>query len=163
MQELTMDTGGWSAFWEKWRDTVNAIPGMKEALLERTGRELREEVRRAVDASGLDDHRYGRIKQWQGPHMGSGRGYVAVRPESVMVQSGGGNKTPLNAGALTNYLTSGHKVRGPSGRWKRYVSRAEKSRVKGFGFYKSAGDRAEQIAIQAAEEFLNSLAVELTL
>ncbi len=88
---------------------------------------------------------------------------MAVRPESVLVQSGGGNKTPLNAGALTNYLTSGHKVRGPSGRWKRYVSRADKTRVKGFCFYKTAGDRAKKIAIQAAEEFLNSLAVELTL
>lgn len=163
MQEFTVDTNGWDAFWEKWRDTVNAIPDMKEVLLERVGREVRDEVRRAIDASGLDDRRFGRVKQWQGPHMGSKLGYVAVRPESVMVQSGGGNKALLNAGALTNYLTSGHRVRGPSGRAKRYRSRAEKARVGGFRFYKTAGNQAEKIAIQAAEEFLKSLVVELTL
>lgn len=163
MQEFIVDTGAWRSFWEKWRDTVNAIPGMKEVMLERAGREVRDEVRRAINASGLNDRRYGRVKQWQGPHMGSGRGYVAVRPDSVLVMSGGGTRTPLNAGALTNYLTFGHKVRGPSGRWKRYVNRAEKTRVKGFRFYKTAGNQAEKIAIQAAEEFLNSLAVELTL
>lgn len=163
MQEFIVDTGAWRSFWAGWRGTVNAIPGMKETLLERVGREIRDEVRRAIDASGLDDRRYGRVKLWQGPHVGSGLGYVAVRPDSIMVQSGGGNKALLNAGALTNYLTSGHKVRGPSGQRKRYRSRATKTRVAGFRFYKTAAVQAEKAALQAAEEFLENLVVELTL
>jgi len=163
MQEFTVDTNGWNAFWEKWRDTVNAIPDMKEVLLKRVGREVRDEVRRAIDASGLNDRRYGRVKLWQGSHVGSGLGYTAVRRDSDMTMSGGGNKDPINTAALTNFLNFGHKVRGPSGRAKRYRSRAEKARVGGFRFYKTAGNQSEKIAIQVAEELLKSLVVELTL
>jgi len=162
MQEFTIDTGAWASFWNKWQDTINAIPGMKEEILERAGKEIQAEVHRAIDASGLDDRRFGRVKKWQNPHVGSGLGYVAVRSDSVMVRSGGGTKEPLNAGALTNFLTSGHKVRKPSGRAKLYRSRATKTRVEGFRFYKTAGAQAEKAAAAAAEAFLARLEEELS-
>lgn len=156
MQEFTMDTSAWREFWAKWEDAIKQIPGLKERILEKAGEDVRDAVRQGINQSESNDQR-GRVKTWQNPHVGSGKGYVAVRPDSVEVESGGGSKEKLNAGALTNFLTSGHKVRGPSGRAKRYVPRARMTKVPGLGFYKNAARDAEQIAAQAAEEFLEQI------
>ena len=53
------------------------------------------------------------------------------------------------------------KVRGPSGRAKRYVPNARMIRVPKFGFYKNAATNAEKIALEAAEDFLKRLGVML--
>lgn len=156
MQEFTLDRSGWDAFWERWDDAVRQIPGMKAAVLEGAGDRVREAVRDAVDASGLNDRR-GRVKLWQDRHVGSRGGYVAVRADSVMVTAGPRDRQTLNAGALTNYLTSGHRVRQPSGRAKRYVSRARMTRVRGYDFYKTATAQAERIALEAAQDFLDRI------
>lgn len=156
MQEFMIDTGDWKAFWNRWRDTIDRLPGLKEAMLEKLGGRVQGEVRGAVDRSGLNDSR-GRVKRWQNPHVGSGLGYVAVRADSVEVAAGYRDRQRLNAGALTNFLTSGHKVRGPSGRAERYQPRARRSRVKGLDFYGKAQAEAEKIAVQEAEGFLRRL------
>ena len=158
MQEFTIDTGGWKAFWDRWQETINQLPGLKEVMLERLGGRVQGEVRQTVDRSGLHDSR-GRVKRWQNPHVGSGLGYVAVRADSVEVAAGYRDRQRLNAGALTNFLTSGHKVRGPSGRAERYQPRARRSRVKGLDFYGKAQAEAEKIAVQEAEGFLRRLTV----
>ncbi|MDY3906601.1 MAG: hypothetical protein SOZ47_07345 [Lawsonibacter sp.] len=162
MQEFLVDTSEWYSFWRDWEQKIKQIPGMKEAMLERAGSAVRLDVQRAIDRSGVND-RTGRVKLWQNRHIGDKLGYVAVRADSVEVMSGGGNRKPLNAGALTNYLTSGHKVRGPSGRNKRYRPRATMTRVPGFSFYKTASYGAEKIALEAAKQFLDQLEVELKL
>ena len=163
MQEFTVDTGAWKAFWERWQDTVDQIPGLKEAMLEKIGERVRETVRSAVDQSGLSDPR-GRVRSWQNPHVGSGRGYVAVRADSVEVAAGYRDRQRLNAGALTNFLSSGHRARGPSGRAERYQPRARMTRVRGLDFYGKARAETEKIAVQEAEDFLQRLiARELTL
>lgn len=158
MQEFTVDTGDWKAFWNRWQDTIEQFPGLKEAMLEKLGGRVQAEVREAVDRSGLNDAR-GRVKLWQNPHMGSRLGYVAVRADSVEVAAGYRDRQRLNAGALTNFLSSGHKVRGPSGRSKRYQPRARMTRVKGLDFYGKAQAEAEKIAVQEAEDFLRRLTV----
>lgn len=158
MQEFTIDTGGWKAFWDRWQETINQLPGLKEVMLERLGGRVQGEVRQAVDRSGLHDSR-GRVKRWQNPHVGSGRGYVAVRADSVEVAAGYRDRQRLNAGALTNFLSSGHKVRGPSGRAERYQPRARRNRVKGLDFYGKAQAEAEKIAVQEAEDSLRRLTV----
>ncbi len=71
MQEFTVDTAGWNAFWDRWKNTIDKIPGLKEAMLEKLGGRVQGEVRGAVDRSGLNDSR-GRVKRWQNPHVGSG-------------------------------------------------------------------------------------------
>lgn len=162
MQGIFVDTGGWDSFWNRWRDTIEHIPGMKEALLEKAGRRIQWEVREQVTRSGLHDPR-GRVKRWQNPHVGSGLGYVAVRADSVEVAAGNRDRQRLNAGALTNYLTSGHKTRMPSGRAKRYQPRARMTRVKGLDFYRKAHAEAEKIALQEAEAMLQKLTEELRL
>lgn len=158
MQEFQIDTGAWKDFWARWQDTAAQVPGLKETLLERVGRRVREEVRGAVGRSGLSDPR-GRVKLWQNPHTGSGKGYVAVRADSVEVAAGYKDRQRLNAGALTNFLSSGHRVRGPSGRAERYRPRARMTRVKGLDFYGKAKAEAEKIAVQEAEDFLRRVTV----
>lgn len=158
MQEFTVDTGDWKAFWNRWQDMIEQLPGLKKAMLEKLGGRVQAEVREAVDRSGLNDAR-GRVKLWQNPHVGSGLGYVAVRADSVEVAAGYRDRQRLNAGALTNFLSSGHKVRGPSGRSKRYQPRARMTRVKGLDFYGKAQAEAEKIAVQEAEDFLQRLTV----
>ena len=29
MQEFTVDTAGWNAFWDRWKNTIDKIPGLK--------------------------------------------------------------------------------------------------------------------------------------
>lgn len=156
MQEFTVDTGAWKAFWDRWQDTIDQIPGLKEAMLEKIGGRVQDTVRSAVDSSGLSDPR-GRVRSWQNAHIGDGKGYVAVRSDSVEVAAGYRDQQRLNAGALTNFLTSGHRTRSPSGRWKRYQPRARMTRVRGLDFYGKARAEAEKIAIQEAEDFLRQL------
>ena len=64
MQEFTVDAGDWKAFWERWRDTIDRLPGLKEAMLEKIGGRVRGEVREAVDRSGLNGSK-GRVKRYQ--------------------------------------------------------------------------------------------------
>lgn len=156
MQEYFIDTGEWTAFWNRWRDTIDQLPGMKEQLLKQVGAQVAGKVRSAVDFTGVNDAR-GRVKRWQNPHVGSRSGYVAIRADSVEVAAGYRDRQRLNAGALTNFLTSGHKVRGPSGRSKRYLRRARMTRVRGHDFYKQAKAEAERIALREAEDFLRGL------
>jgi len=168
MQEFLIDTKEWKAFWKRWGDVIDRIPGMKESMLERIEQQTQQAVWTAIDSSGLSDSR-GRVKHWQNPHTGSGKGYVAVRPDSVEVAVGYRRKSDglqtetLNAGALTNFLSSGHWVRGRSGRTKRYRRRARMTRVRGFDFYEKAKAEAEKIAIQEAKAMLREIGATIGL
>ena len=51
-QSLSVDTSGWDEFWNQWKGVIEKIPGMKQAMLEAVGKQLTENVRRAIDASG---------------------------------------------------------------------------------------------------------------
>ena len=160
MQERFIDTSDWTAFWDRWKDTIAKIPGKKEEMLNRIGEAVQEAIRRAIDETGVNDA-HGRVKSWQNPHLGSGRGYVAVRSDSAEVRSAGGAGKPVNAGALTNYLESGHKVRLPSGRAERYVPRLRVDSVPGAHFYRAASISARRIARDAAEALLDEIGKEL--
>lgn len=159
-QSLSVDTSGWDEFWNQWKGMIEKIPGMKQAMLEAVGMQLTENVRRAIDASGVDDA-MGRVKSWQNAHVGSGRGYVAVRPDSVEVPTGGGGRKTINAGALTHYLDDSHRVRQPSGRAKRYRPEASVTRTRDFRFYAKAGTDADRAAVSAADAFCKQILEEL--
>lgn len=155
-QEMSIDTTEWATFWERWKLVINQIPGFKEAMLADVGKTMTSEVRRAVAASGVNDPR-GRVQTWQNAHIGSGRGYVAVRADSVEVTAGYRGRETANAGALTNYLTAGHHVRQPSGRTKRYHPEAHVTRTRSFQFYKTVAGSADRTAADAAEAFCKRL------
>lgn len=156
MDKITVDTGSWKEFWGRWQDTITKMPDLKQQMLQEIGDRVRSAVRHSVEPSGIHDPK-GRIKYFQQQYIGSGKGYTAVRSESTKVPAGYKHTQVLNAGALTNFLASGHKVRPPSGRAKRYVPHARMTRVRGHDFYKMAQDEAEKIAVQEAEAFLRRL------
>lgn len=159
MQEMFLDTQNWDAFWAEWKDVIKSVPGLKEEMLESIGARAQQELLSAIDRSGLNDRR-GRVKSWQNPHIGSGKGYVAIRADSGETTGGYEGGETVAIGALTNYLTVGHRVRPPSGRNKRYVPKARMSRVRGFGFYKTAAGQSNKIAVEEAEKFLKRLGGE---
>lgn len=160
MGRRTVSTEEWNAFWTHWNDAVKEIPGMKKEMLEAIGMAVRLETQDQITRSGLNDAK-GRVRFWQDRHIGSKLGYVAVRPDSVEVVSGGGNKKPVNFVALTNYLNSGHKIRGPSGRSERYKPKIKVTKVRGFYFYRKAARKAKKTAMQEAENFLKRLEVTM--
>ena len=75
MQEIFLDAGNWNAFWAEWRDVIESVPGLKDEMLESIGARVQKELQSAIDSSGLNDRR-GRVKAWQNPHIGSGKGYA---------------------------------------------------------------------------------------
>ena len=160
-QEFDLDTRGWDAFWERFAALAEDVPQQKRAMLEKVGLRINAEVWLAMGRSRLRDTT-GRVAKYQTRHMGSGGGYVAVRADSVEVEAGGSHSQRINAGALTNFLTSGHRVRPPSGRSARYRPRANMSRVPGFDFYQKAAGRAQAIGLEEAQRLLEELEKELT-
>ncbi len=144
MQSVEID--GLAELDEELAAILKELPEARKELHERLSEMIKKEVDAQIDASGLNDSR-GKIKGWQEPHVGSRGGYAAVRP----VKGETGANSP---GAITNYLESGHRIRGPSGRAKRYRPRIKKPYVDGYHFYKAARLAVEAKAIAEAERFV---------
>lgn len=170
MQNFTIDTGDWNAFWERWGETIEQFPKLREQLLEKVGQRTERLVQNSIVSSGVHDFS-GRVRRWQDHYIGSKKRYVSVRAnreespiavgykhtETTFFDKRKGKRVDMNAGALTNFLASGHRIRYPSGRTKRYIPRARMTRVRGHDFYKQAKAEAERIALREAEDFLKGL------
>ena len=121
--------------------------------LESSCDKLREVRRQALDEAGdklLGAVRgkiggTGKVQSWQEKHMGSGGGYVAVRPEAK-TYDGHGNAV----GYVTNAIEGGHRVRTGSG-----PSRARMQRVPGKWMYR--GTDSTQIAAEARDEIAREM------
>lgn len=156
------NTEKWDEFWDGWDVVIQKFPDAKRMALNEMGRAVLKEVLSQIKKQGITDQR-GRVGSWQEIRIGSGGGYVAVSPDHEEVQvTKQGEKT--NAKDVTRYLDRGHKVRGPSGRAKRYRPRMNYENsgsvisastgaliVKGRLFYSYARENAERIAMHAAE------------
>ena len=159
-QSLDLFTDGLQRQMAGIRAAGQKVPELKKEMLTRAGGKLTEEVRRSIRSSGLND-RHGRVQSWQNPHVGTSVGYVAVRADSVQVAAGGSRSQRVNAGALTNWLTNDRKVRGPSGRSKRYRPAGRMAIIKGRKFYATAAESAQRIAEGEARQMLDQLAQEV--
>lgn len=117
---------------ESWDHLLNQFPGDKRAFLEQLGPELLERVRTAIGGSG-------KVRGWQAVHMGSGGGYVAVRPKKETYEVTRGGKR-YAVGYITNAIEGGHKHGGPrggSGPNYRYRPRYHTPAVPGKYFYQN--------------------------
>ena len=124
-------------------------------------RELHEEIadvlKETLDAN-LDDSvndGSGHVKAMQEKHVGSGGGYAAVRPKK------GKNDKGLAYGTLTNYLEIGHRIRPPSGTYKRYRPRIKVAYVNGRHFYQTTRGEIEAKVIGLVEQFADRIAEKL--
>lgn len=159
------NTEQWEKFWRGWEHVIKKLPDAKRMALNEMGKAVLKEVWSQIGQQGIND-RYGRVRRWQSMRIGSRGGYVAVSPDTDVVQvTKAGKKTTSKD--VTRYLERGHRVRQPSGRTKRYVARfnddartvwSENFRrgdflvVKGRQFYSYARTNAERIAVRAAEK-----------
>jgi hypothetical protein len=150
----SVDFSGLDGLDRRFADVLRARPGLRRQLHVEAGGALLSVVRSEIGASGLNDSG-GKVRGWQEMYVGSGGGYAAVRP----VAGGGRGRNP---GAITNYLESGHKVRGSSGHAKRRrKSRAKQARVRGFHFYRQSRIQAQAAAVGAANRYAEAIAGRL--
>ncbi|WP_029502496.1 hypothetical protein [Lachnoclostridium phytofermentans] len=127
----------------------NELPRKRRELHEKIADVIKSEVDIQITNSGLNDSS-GKVKGWQDSYVGSGGGYAAIRATD---KSTGAN----SPGAITNYLENGHKIRQPSGNYRKYRPRIKKAYVDGYHFYKTARGNVESKAIEAAEEFVQEI------
>lgn len=137
-------------------DLLDDFPEMRRELHEELGAIAKREVDAAVESSGINDSG-GNIRRWQVVHIGSKGGYAAVRAAGAKAGGGTGSNS---AGAVTNYLEHGHKIRPPQG-GKNYRPRIHVAYVNGFHFYDTARTSVEAKAIQTAQRFTERLANRL--
>jgi len=123
---------------------VKALENMPEVIrearaevMEEMGQELLGAVQQRIGGTG-------RIADVQDYHVGSGKGYVAVRAKADTELDG------YAAGYITNALEGGHEIRRPEHSGSR--SRAKMDRVPGKYMYRDTGrQEAERLAETAAQ------------
>lgn len=130
----------------KIAEVEQAIPTVRRELHERLGEIAKRTVDAKIDASLNDQH--DKVKNWQRVFIGSKGGYSAVRATSEAVDgldASGKN----SAGAITNYLESGHSYKNDTG----YVS--------GRHFYRQAENELDSKVNAEAEAYINNLLKKL--
>ena len=166
MQEISRDLRRLS---ERLQQIVRDAPDQQRALHERLGTALLDDVRHRAPISTKghslghgEYHERGTLRRWQTKYIGSKGGYAAIRAAEAP-------KGVNGAGAITNYVENGHRVgsrhQGVSARtrrrWKQYDVPIQ-SFVSGRGFYHAAQETADRLLTQAAEQWVDEIARELS-
>lgn len=115
---------------DSWDRLLRDFPALKRQLLEDLGEELRSAVRGEIGGSGT-------VQGWQERYIGSGGGYVAVRPKADTYKVTAKGKR-YAVGHVTNAIEPGHKHRRPSQTLRpgyRYKPRIKTPAVPGKHFY----------------------------
>jgi hypothetical protein len=145
----SIDTRGLDELDRALAKAIREAPRKRRELHENLADIAKAEVDKGIAGSINDSH--GKIQRWQQKFVGTGGGYAAVRAI-------GGISGANSPGAITNYLTSGHRIRRPSGAAKRQRrSRARMAYVDGRHFYETAAKTVVAPAIQMAEGFVADL------
>lgn len=147
MQEVSILSGDLEGLDQALKRAQRRSPAIGRQVLGALGQELLEQVRGNIGGTG-------KVQRWQHEHLGSGGGYVAVHAAEKEQTADG-----YAVGRVTNAVESGHVVRPPSGKSKRYRSRATKTRVAGKGMYSRVdpGLAAQGAARQLEERLAREL------
>nr|DAD85700.1 MAG TPA: hypothetical protein [Siphoviridae sp. ctP6113] len=140
MQEIRVE--GLDAVISKLEESPEVFREARTRELNSVGQELLGRVQARIGGTG-------NVGSRQEYRIGSGKGYVAVRPKAkdYLVSAGGKRYA---TGAVTNALESGHAIRGPSGSSKsRYRPRIHVAKVPGKHMYQNTGSDAERLAQEA--------------
>ena len=132
-------------------DVIKEFPDARRQLHEEIGREAFEIVQNQIaSTSNSSSKKSGTVRGMQRVVLGSGGGYVAVKPKK-----GSGPESP---GAITVYNENGHRIRRPTGLSKRYRPHIHTVFVSGRHFYQKSESLVQAAAIRRAEAFANELA-----
>lgn len=128
---------------EELAAAMRRAPEIKREVLADLGEQLLTQVRANIGAAG-------KVQRWQHAHVGEKGGYAAVHAVEREKDEYG-----RAVGAVTNAIESGHKIRPPSGKAKRYVPRLKVYRVPGKEMYgRLSPERAAEDAAQQLERLL---------
>lgn len=111
-------------------------PDIKGDLLEELAGRILADVKWGIAGTG-------QVQSWQDKHVGSGKGYVAVRPKANTYKTTPGGKQ-YAVGYVTNAIENGHQHRRPSAVKEQgyyYKPRIKVAAVPGKLFY--AGTRSK--------------------
>lgn len=123
-------------------DLPGVVREARAEVMEEMGQELLGAVKQRIGGSG-------RVAGVQDYHVGSGKGYVAVRAKADTELDG------YAAGYITNALEGGHDIRRPGHSGSR--SRARVDRVPGKYMYRDTGRQdAKRLAETAAQRIENA-------
>lgn len=166
MQEISRDLRSLDM---RLKEILLRAPEQQRALHERLGTALLDDVRHRAPISAKghslghgEYHERGTLRRWQTKYIGTRGGYAAIRAATEPRGNSG-------AGAITNYVENGHRV-GRAGygvsartrrRWKQYDVPIQ-SFVSGRGFYHAAHETADRLLTQAAEQWADEIARELS-
>ena len=138
---------------DRLQESPEVFRDARSRELEAIGQQLLPRVRAGIGGTG-------RIQNLQDVYMGSGKGYVAVRPKAgVFLTTPGGKQ--YAAGAVTNAIEVGHATRTPSGRSARYRPRISVARVPGKYMYQDTDPDAERLAQDAGERVTREIVQRL--
>lgn len=143
MQEIRVE--GLDAIISKLEESPEVFREARARKLETIGEELLGRVQSRIGGTGD-------ISSRQEYRIGSGKGYVAVRPKAkdYLVSAGGRRYA---TGAVTNAIEGGHAIRGSSGAAKsKYRPRIRVARVTGKYMYQNTESDAERLAGEAGAQ-----------
>ena len=142
---------------KSWGDLLKRFPEEKRRVLEEIGTELLSRVRREIGGEG-------KVSGWQEAHMGSGGGYVAIRPRANTYQTTqNGNRYAV--GYVTNSIEGGHRTGGqrpgPKANGYRYRPRYKKAATPGKWFYEAVRRQLDGLTQQELDELTRLIVVGL--
>ena len=141
--DIRIDSQALDRLDEDLAQALRRTPEIKREVLTDLGEQLLSQVRANIGGTG-------KVQRWQHAHAGDRGGYVAVHPAERTKDEYG-----RAVGAVTNAIESGHKIRPPGGKAKRYVPRIQVYQVSGKGMYsRTDPERAAEAAAQRLEQQL---------
>lgn len=100
----TVKLTGFDRLTQSWDNLTKRFQSEKKEKLREVGQKALGEVQRNIGGTG-------KASGWQAPHMGSGGGYVAVRPRAKTYQTAK-NGRRYAVGHITNAIEGGHRTGG---------------------------------------------------
>ena len=133
-------------------DVPQVIREARGEVMEEMGKELLGTVQQRIGYLTGSEHRRGtdHVADVQEYRVGSGKGYVAVRPKADTSLDG------YAAGYISNSLEGGHKIRRPESSNSNSKSEATVTRVSGKYMYRNSQLDAAQLADEAAKRIENA-------
>ncbi len=150
MQEVSVE--GLDSIISKLERSPEVLREVREKVLVEAGEKLREAVGERIGGSGAMQSR-------QVIYLGSGRGYVAVRPKTAdHIVSSNGNR--YTTGAVTTALESG--LAQSPGRFVPAIgAKLRRDRVPGKYMYQRSAADAEYLAQDAADQIAEEVSRKL--
>lgn len=149
----TVKLTGFDRLAQSWDNLTKRFQSEKREKLREVGQRALGEVQRNIGGTE-------KVAGWQAPHMGSGGGYVAVRPRAKTYQTTKGGKR-YAVGYVTNAIEGGHRTGGqrpgPKAQGYKYRPRFNKAAVPGRWFYDTVRRQIGDMSKEDMDKLLGTI------